>query len=281
MSKQITVLDSSRISSWLSCQRKYQLAHIENLVPLEEKEAFSTGSLVHAFLEGFYKARMEGRPPDECVKEGHNSGTQFRAANFSKITDEVFNFVLKRYISYVTYHSNNSWKVKGVEVGFSTPILDTPERTFILEGRIDLILEHQGMIYFCDHKTQKRTYDIYQFSPQILDYALALNTKYGLINYFGLQESGDSSKWFRQQLFHFSQQQLNEWRMELISIFFDIESKKQNGFYRKNRASCKNGINQLCDYHHICQQTSPEFCNEIKRLEFRVGEPWTPWRVEE
>ena len=71
---------------------------------------------------------------------------------------------------------------------------------------------------------------------------------------------------------------LDEWKQELITIYRTILLEKEYGKFPKNRHACKNGLNSICPFTRICEQTDPRFEPEIKRTMFKKREPWSPWR---
>lgn len=312
MEKQILALDSTQIATWLSCHRKWKLAFQELLVPISEASAFSTGKLVHRMLEVYYRYRQLGISATTAgswaldivstwLKTGACTTTRTlepqgdewnmlekltkdwapEVESQKPVKPEDWLFLSKRFFSYYNYFASENFIVKDVEVGFSVPILETTTEFYVLEGRIDLLLQDvkSGDLYWVDHKTQSREYKFYSLTPQFLNYCLALGTRHGLINIFGLQKSEPKQGFFPRQHILISPEMLREWKFDIISTFAEVSAAKRHGNFKKNRVECKHGLNRQCSYTHICEQAHPVFEAEVKRLEFKQREPWSPWRV--
>lgn len=278
--REVLALDSTAISAWLECRKKYQLGYVENLVSIGlEKSPFGRGKVIHVLLEQFYLALMQGENRVNAMGFALSEGTKWlEESEDTKLAPSDFEFIKMRFMAYCNTWSSEFLRVLGVEVGFSTPILDTDKTLFVLEGRIDLIAENEKWgPYWVDHKSQSREYRYYGYTPQFLNYSLALSCRTGVVNYFGLQVSQPKNGYFFRDAFPYSQPVLDEWRFELLTIFSEISMARRAGTFRKNRVSCKHGLNYKCDYTHICEQTIPEFEAQIKRLEFTEREPWSPW----
>lgn len=278
------VLDSTAISSYLQCQRRYQLAHIENLVPQEAQPHFDDGTVGHKLLEIYYRTRKDGTGVGDSVNIAIATTEDWlKTQSDIFITDERLRFLFDRFRIYCSFYHNEDFHIVDTEVGFSIEIFRSEKALYILDGKIDLVaLDNQKRLMFVDHKYQGRGYELYNYNVQFLNYAIACNTNYGMINYIGLQKNIPTSGMYKGTHFvrkpiHFSPGVLAEWRMQLISIFNEISNKT---FFAKNRAACKCGLNRKCQFTHICEQTNPGFESEIKRLEFKTRE-WTPWSLEE
>jgi hypothetical protein len=283
--REVIALDSSAIAAWLECRKKHQLAYIENLQPIGlEKAHFGKGKLIHKMIEYFYTFLQNGATRNEAMKDALQQAMLWTKENDegTVIDNETWSFISMRFISYCNFWSQESLKVKALEVGFSVPILNTDKSLYVLEGRIDFLAEDERWgLFWMDHKSQARDYEFYAMTPQFLNYTLALECRTGVINYFGLQTSEPKKGFFRRQPFNYSKGILDEWRWELINIFAEIHKARKTGQFRKNRLSCKHGLNFKCQFTHICEQTVPEFEAEIKRTEFTEREPWTPWSEDE
>lgn len=84
-------------------------------------------------------------------------------------------------VAYILHYEQDDYRVRGVEVPFTLPILDPDtgkETGFTYSGIIDVILEKDGKIIPGDHKTVSRDSDGYwaelDTNPQVTQYLTAL-----------------------------------------------------------------------------------------------------------
>lgn len=298
-------LDSTQINAWLECNKFYRLSFVESLIPIMEAKAFTTGKLVHRMMEAYYslkktnpsddaglktiriiKAWLAQVPPDQ--KSGIREEYDFFAELWhedkpQKFTDEFWKFISTRFISYYDQFPDESFRVISVEEGFSKCIHQSDTEYFVLEGRLDLLLQEKRTdeLFWVDHKSQERTIDYYPYSVQFLNYALATGARNGMVNYFGLQESlpSGADSFFRRQPMRFSRDMVTQWNEELVEIFRDIAAARSMDYFPKNRHACKNGLNRQCHFTRVCEQTNPAFEAGIKQSMFKKREPWSPWRA--
>lgn len=281
--KEILALDSTTIATWLACKRKYQLSFIENLAPIEEAAFFGSGKLVHTLLEKYYEQRKDRVEIGTAAKVAIEFARGWCSGNpeGTVIPEETWNHVAQRFVEYVAFWSQERLKIVGTEIGFSVPIFDSKQSYFVLEGRLDFLAEDDNGLFWMDHKSMARETEYYGYSPQFLNYSLALGTNHGQLNYFGLQKSAPKKGFFYRTPFKYTKEQLEEWKWELINIFSEIAAARRIGKFRKNRLECKHGLNYKCQFTRICEQTKPGSEQAIKDSYFKVREPWSPWRIGE
>lgn len=137
----------SMVESFLTCPKKFTLAHVENLQAKREGKGTSIGSGGHKFLEHFFRAIKDDDASDadalrialeKCALEGVPILSIEKAMNWTQKIWPTLN-----------------WKILEVEVKFRVP---TGEGTFF-PGTIDLIVQlPDGKIAIVDHKF---VYDFY------------------------------------------------------------------------------------------------------------------------
>lgn len=102
MSDRIRV-SQSWIQDWQSCQYRFGLVHIDNLVRRYPTRPLAVGTLIHAGLEGFLLAQFKNK---KITRE------QGRAAIFNAITARQNEFIDQDYIKpYV----DNEWKEQALQ----------------------------------------------------------------------------------------------------------------------------------------------------------------------
>lgn len=219
--KTTLTLDASQISTYLKCPLMWYYAYHERLQLSSLKtEALDKGTLVHELLAIYYNLK-DSSPcaRDEAIE------------TFKAIHGDIYHeleFMCNRFALYTERWKNSDFKVltnngiPGVEIGFSKLLYENDAVRFIVEGRIDLLSTIQGIPCFVDHKTQSKVNYLYHYTPQFKTYAWATGYRYGIINYFGLQQKYEEGKTFRQDLVSFNEDMILDWEKRLKRVFGEI-----------------------------------------------------------
>ena len=303
---QTLILDSSQISSFLECQEKWNLSYIENLTRSNVTDnPIAAGTLMHKYLEIYYKKIGEGHPPlnayqiagsfnpdkEDHKDKGYPLGVDLRRRVLNRFTDYVTVYtskkdyeVAKRKVYDIKFNEHGL-PVDGtkeeplVEQGFSYELLNNKEYLFILEGRIDLLAVLGSEHVWVDHKLQFRERELYSKSIQFRNYALATGLNLGVINYIRLHQSVNEKTLVRQPI-SFSSLENRLWKQELIEIFISIAKSLSNGDreFKKNREACSGKFGYPCPFTPICEEWSGETREAIKKRDFVKREEWQPWQ---
>lgn len=301
-SKLIITLDSSQMKTFMECEQKWCMSYVENLqYHLAKMIYLDKGTFVHKLLEVFYVLRTLNPKEDRFITQKtvidlYKKGKLFK---HSGLTKEDEQFICERFLQYVmkwiSYDFVPSKRngTPGVEIGFSKVLYETEESLYIVEGKIDLISQTNHPIpfdCFVDNKSQERMKNLYPFKPQFLTYAWATGFKWGIINYFRLQQKYDPRDTFRRDLIYFEDWQVNKWKVKMIRLFERIErvmrkneiSQMENlkpEMFEQNELSC-GGANESspCSFTHICE--NPGYEKEMKMVYYNVRSKWSPWTEE-
>jgi len=275
-------LDSSQIVSFMECPQKWAYSYKMNLEPKERShEAFSKGTIIHGLLERYYRFldqgfdKAQGLAVESFKDERKDLG----------VSNETFVALVSRFLLYCQLHKDDLVPLvhngkKCIELGFSLPLVDTPDFLFVLEGRIDLGAQFDNFVVVVDHKSQSRHSKFYSHAIQFLNYCLALNTSRMMVNVIGLQDKFKPDYIFR-QLFYYSPEKLRQWKEKLILIFYRIADSIAHEEFIRNESQCPGKYNYPCDFCKICEETDPEIVSNIIRIKYKEREPWTPWSEEE
>jgi len=134
-------LDYSMISTYLCCQKRFQFRYVLNLVPKVETRPYSFGGAIHAGLDVWHtKRNVEATVKKflEVYKEDLEKD--------DKRTNRMGEWILRNYAQ--TY-AHEPFKVLESERCFA---LEFPKDLRFM-GRIDKIVDWDGMIWVVDHKT--------------------------------------------------------------------------------------------------------------------------------
>ena len=320
MSKFTLVQDSSQISSFLECPQKWMNYYIKRLEPAGfhiEDEAMNAGTYGHKLLDIYYRLKHRGvglndaleacfaYNPDEdvcecgCSKEFHctvaaldieeckrcKKCIKFRPHPFPLASLTRGN-VRRRFREYVFQYQQNDitpLSEQHVEVGFSENIYEDDENLFVLEGRIDLIGQLQGLDCFMDHKFQTKTHWLYLKSVQFKNYALITKLPMGIANYVRLQSKIQPDSLSR-DIVTFNTVELAAWHKRLIQIFFRMKKALQTQPER-NWNACSGGRltyekdkPQYCWYTGLCEEPDSKIVEAREKQLFKIKENvWRPW----
>jgi hypothetical protein len=270
----------------MRCKRRWYYKWVKCIEPIGiRKTALDKGSAIHSLLDFYYRSKVEkqsqGLHPvivaNNCIRKFRNESKKYG------LCAEDQQFIIERFLAYVSIWSSQSdWTPlvindkPQVELGFSIPILDTPEYYFVLEGRIDMITS-SGI--FVDHKSQSRKYDHYKFSPQFLSYSLASNISQGCVNYISVAQVINEDT-FRRKPFSISFEQRNRWKEKLIKICKEMLEATENNYFETTEASCQDQYG-LCEYASIDELTDSYMQEKIINIQYQQTEKWTPWQISE
>lgn len=143
------IVRGSEYQDFLTCRKKWYHAWVEKLEPKKPDNKLFFGEAFHKWLEFYYKNGCDYEPAIAktmvWMNEQDTSGME--QVEFDEMM-ELFNGVTKHY--HQTYNENDKqWKVLGTEVEF---IVKLDEGLFYT-GKIDLVVEIDGKVWFLDHKT--------------------------------------------------------------------------------------------------------------------------------
>jgi hypothetical protein len=174
------------------------------------------------------------------------------------MTKEHLSLVTPRILQYVAYYQNETWRPLQAEIGFSKSLYEDDNHLIVYEGKIDLLMEVQGIKAFVDHKSQSRHRNLPEDSNQFLGYAWATGFRLGIINFLNLAPSKSTKDAFRREICNYNPQLVEEWKEGAIETGLKMADSIRREHYPKQRQGC-NGVYGLCDF--------------IKK------EPWSPWEL--
>ena len=183
-------ISSSQAASYDTCQKLYELAHIDNLQPKERSEPLEKGSTGHKILEVWALGIMAGKDSDTALQEGILAGFEYNHALATKVVPLVTHWVNE---VFPTLH----WKILAVEHTFFLPVgTAEDERVIVYPFTVDLLVEVGGYIVVVDHKFTQDAYDpnIIAMSPQLKRYvaglrALGIKAHHGTYNFFRTRDN--------------------------------------------------------------------------------------------
>lgn len=163
------LLTNSSRGLFQQCNRKFQYMHEMGYRPVREAIALRFGTAFHRALEQYFT----GTEPTSVVDWINGDETI-----------DVFDRVKVRelFLGYVRRWGRPD-KVLAVEVEFQIPLLNpataAPSKTFVIAGKIDGIIEHNGQVAVIEHKSSSLSID-----DPCADYWLRLSIDSQISGYF-------------------------------------------------------------------------------------------------
>ena len=158
----LQLLTNSRITCFYTCPRLHRNKYELRRRPRRKAEALTLGTLVHAGLEAWWLAIMAGLGAEAALDAMMNGAT----AALADVEVDDFNEYMwvKVQAMLIGYHMrwyqwvvDNSIEVLGVEQEFAAPLINPmtgrPSRTWLLAGKLDLMIAMLGRQLIGEHKT--------------------------------------------------------------------------------------------------------------------------------
>jgi len=287
--KQTLILDSSQIDHFLQCPLMWEYGDVALLAPagISERDSMDMGTFGHKLLELYYRGIAKGLTSEKAYKEASEIGTSMNPADIKLSQDRKKDVLLKFQWYWLTYG------IKGhdlvpimknekplVELGFSYPLLDTPEYLFVLEGLIDMLAFMDGMKVFVDHKFQERRRALYKKSIQFKNYAMVSNSNLGCINYVRVTDKMDATT-FERSMMTFSPQFLRLWKEELIEVYIQIAKAVVHHKREQRWSSCGGKFGYACNFAPVCEEFHPTIKQAILDTKYIKVQKWEPWKSTE
>jgi PD-(D/E)XK nuclease superfamily len=197
--------------------------------------------------------------------------------------------VLNRIREYFFKYQHNDFVAlspEHVEVGFSETIYEDDSNLFVLEGRMDLIGEQQGLRLIADHKFQLQTHWLYPHAIQFKNYALIAKANLFIINYIRLHQKMEEGVTLTRRLISYSQDMHEAWKRKLIDTYFKVKNTIQSKEAEHNWGACKGfGLTfkeaepKYCYFNQLCECSGGKpMVDTIEKTLFKIRQDiWRPW----
>lgn len=276
-------LDNTAMAAYMTCPREFYHSMILHRRKEAESTALRYGTLWHKMLEAHYWSGGEKDAVQQAMLLNWPGDAEGDYRSFQRAFYD-YDMYVKRWGK----PSNEDSKTIGwpeapmLEIASST---DGGVLPFPYTGKLDRLIEIQGMVYVEDHKTTSRLDSNFskQFvvSSQMLGYAWLAQQLVPGKTVAGVRinviHTLDRSTNFERILVSFSPQRIAEW-VENMAVWMRRLASDQEfpGHYGDNGCSRKYG---MCVYHEVCG-TSARFRQRELEREFPIN-PWNPMEVGE
>lgn len=260
-----------------SCIRKYKFAQIDRYRPRFRKNYMDKGSLIHRYLEEYYKGIAEGLNAG-AARDRSEATVDPELLTYTNIPIEEGPFLKDVFRRYVAKFFNDNWVPLQVESIFSFVLYEDEELRILLEGRQDLIIEFPdntgGKIRaVVDHKSRSRSQggkvDGLNYAYPI--YAMAANCNLVIDNEIGMQDKDPKDGRFRRTAISFSDLQLNERRENIIYTVKKLIHHIDQEYFPPNYTDCDKYFG--CAFKKVCSSEPEEALRSfVLNTEFEIVE---------
>lgn len=261
-------LDNSALELISTCQRQAQYYILHKREKASDRSALKFGGILHKMLEANY--RNLSASPDLRLSLMLDAATE-GFASWSPDPSDYRNYdsavgFAQRYIKEYPIEEFEV-PVSRVELPFATPIGEFAigGRTIkiIWQGRIDLIPERSGTMFFMDHKSTSMMGPTYfkefDLSSQFKGYGWAtkelmgIMPAYGVVNALGIRAPSKTGKQYEFQRYsvRFTEDDLDEWRSDTMHLIGTFIQNYFAGFFPRSTKWCV-GKYGACQYFDVC-----------------------------
>ncbi len=279
-------IDNTALSAYMACPREFSYSMLQHRRPAGKSAPLVYGSAWHTAMEYHYKSGGNVDLVNLAVRktwEGHDSPDDHR----------TLERCLLDYAGYIKKYGADPLNEDAQTVGYpDAPLVELSVNAkgdnllHPYAGKIDRIIELNGLLYVEDHKTTSRLdkyyFSQYENSNQMMGYVYLANLLVPGRKVVGVRINvlhvlkGLSN--YERQIITYSPSQLDGWEENTNSwlrrMARDIETDEFPGHYGDNGCSRKYG---MCSYHRVCS-ASPRIREKILEQEFDIHE-WNPLTV--
>lgn len=319
--KKNVILDATILTTLMSCPRLADFRFNHNLQSINGKSnSLECGSLVHTFLEYFYRGMINGLKREQAI------GFAFAAAELyirgcsictdfipmEKNVDGVFTMVTKppcnhkpnefpglkntpkesegyklgwHYVldtcqEYVDHWRNDHWQPLEVETVKQKILYEDDEIRILWKAKLDWLGDTYDGIYSMDHKTMKQRRNTNSMNNQFMGQCLLLGTRKVYINKVGFQSSLKPEEKFLRPPICYSASRLIEWQSETLPYYAKLLLMYAESGHFPPNFTHCEGKYGDCAFYENVCSSDPGMREENIKLHFMVGPTWNPQNEE-
>lgn len=308
------ILDATILTTLMSCPRLADFRFNYNLQAISGKSnSLECGSLVHVFLEYYYKNVIEGmrkeqakgfaftaaelyikgcpgcadfKPSVEQKKPicGHKP-YEFPGLKNTPKESEGFkigwHYVLDTCDMYLQHYRNDWWVPLEVENVHGEVLYEDDEIRILWKAKLDIVWDTNQGIFPGDHKTMKQRRKDNSMNNQFMGQCLIMKTQKVFKNVVGFQTTLKPEEKFLRTPINYSTQRLIEWQSETLPYYAKLLLMyAETNHWPPNFTHCEGKYGDCAFYENVCS-SNPDMREENIKLNFYVGPEWNPTNDED
>jgi len=306
--KKNIILDATMLTTLMACPRLFDFRFNHHLQQLSGKSnSMECGSIVHKFLEIYYRCRAEHLKPEQCFQFGiaaaelyirgcptctgfipteevpkppcnHKPNDYPGVKNTPKDSENYktgWQYVLDSCDAYIQRWRNDHWESLETEVTKGKVLYEDDEIRIMWKAKLDWVADTNQGIFSVDHKTMKQRRDTISMNNQFMGQSLIMNTNGVYVNKFGFQASLKPEDKFTRHFIPYSNPRLLEWQSETLPYYAKLLLMyAETGHFPPNFTECE-GKYGNCSFLKVCEG-NPDDRERLIKLEFVIGPEWDP-----
>lgn len=275
--KKNVILDATILSSLMSCARLTDLRFNLNLQSVSGKSpSLEMGSIVHTFLETYYKSIINGLSKDAATGHGVIAAVEYmNSAECTNSTPEDRLWAIETCNQYVEFYKSDHWVPLAAEIVKGDILYEDDEIRILWKAKLDLLADTNQGIYAVDHKTMKQRRDSTSLNNQFIGQCILTKQRMMFVNKIGFQTSLKAADKFTRVNINFSADRLNEWQGTILPYYAKFMLMyNESGYWPPNYTHCENKYG-FCSFRDVCE-ADRNLREEILGQQFIVGKPWNP-----
>lgn len=311
--KKNVILDATILSTLMACPRLADFRFNHNFMSINGKSnSLECGSIVHIFLEYFYKAIIAGVKRDQAIQLGFAAAETYirgckHCADFVSTPEQLkpvcghkanefpgvkntpkdsegyktgWQYVLDTCDQYTIHYRNDHWVPLEVETVKGEVLYEDDEIRILWKAKLDLISDTNQGIYPVDHKTMKQNRDTVSMNNQFMGQCLIMKTNRMFLNKVGFQKSLKPEEKFIRPAVPYTTDRLIEWQSETLPFYAKLLLMyAETGHFPPNLTHCE-GKYGNCAFLKVCE-SNPSMREETIKQMFIVGPEWNPTNDDE
>lgn len=271
--------DNTMMSCYHTCRRKYNLSFNRNLVGKTRQAPLEFGSCIHSALDILY----QGWDVEKAV-------THFVTTYKEDLEqDDKRTLAMGEWIirNYAAHYADQPWKVVKTEFPFT---IDMPHGNKFI-GRIDKIIEWDGVLWVVDHKTTSQLgasyfkmaepnsqFAGYTYAAKKLGFPVVGTVIDAMLVAKGLMKAETRAKLTPLARYdvHYPDEMLEEWLSWAIHTQADIRTDEEMGVWNPNFDACT--YYGECRFRRVCKEI-PALREKIIDMDYKI-EKWDPRKEE-
>lgn len=309
--KKNIILDATVLSTLMACGRLTDFRFNLNLYSINGKSnSLEAGSIVHIFLEYFYRALISGvkreqalgfgfsaaelyikgcptcsdfKPTPEWPKPpcGHKAN-EFPGVKNTPKDDSTspkrigWQHVLDTCDEYQKHYRNDHWTPLEVEVVKAEVLYEDDEIRVLWKAKLDWIVDTNQGVFPVDHKTMSQRRDTNSMNNQFMGQTILMKSRQVIINKIGFQTTLKPEEKFTRLPVAYSASRLLEWQSETLPYYAKLLLMyAETGHWPPNFTHCEGKYGNCAFYQDVCSG-DPGMREENLKKHFVVGPEWNP-----